>query len=154
MPVKAFRTGVQLPASPPKMEKTDNDVRFFFLEDCGEAPLVLCANAHLNPGTGLAFIRSCKHAHFTITACIHACNSPNGISIVIYLRFFFLEDCGEAPLVLCANAHLNPGTGLAFIRSCKHAHFSITARVDDIQGYALIYLRKCDIINSPKIQNL
>ena len=52
------------------------------------------------------------------------------------------------------NAHLNPGAGLAFIRLCKHARFSITARVDDIQGYALIYLRECGIINSPIIQDL
>ena len=45
------------------------------------------------------------------------------------------------------NAHLNPGTGLALIHMCKHAHFSITVRVDDIQGSALIYLRECVIMN-------
>ena len=31
--------------------------------------------AHLNPGTGLALIRLCKHAHFTITARGRAYNS-------------------------------------------------------------------------------
>ena len=75
-------------------------------------------NAHLNPGTGLAFIRLCKHAHFTITACKHACNSPNRISVVIYLRFSFWRIAVRHPWCCVRNAHLNPGTGLAF-RSCE-----------------------------------
>ena len=53
--------------------KTDILVRFFLLAEYGDTPAVLCANAHLTPGVGLALIHMCKHAHFTITALtLHA----------------------------------------------------------------------------------
>ena len=38
---------------------------------------VVGKTAHLNPGTGLALIRLCKHAHFTNTARGRSYNSPH-----------------------------------------------------------------------------
>ena len=111
--MKAFRTGVQLPASPPKREN-GHFSPFFLLEDCGVAPLVLCAECTLEP-RDRAGIHSPVQAHLTHKAQEQLPRISK-----------FMRGCTFG--AVCKNAHLNPGTGLAFIRLCKHAHFSITAR--------------------------
>ena len=41
-----------------------------------------------------------------------------------------------------------------FIRACEDFIVQSTISLKNIQGYALIYLRKCDIIDSPINKNL
>ena len=45
--------------------------------DVGIHNYVVCNFVAMNPGTGLALIRLCKHARFTITARGRAYNSPH-----------------------------------------------------------------------------
>ena len=68
--------------------------------------------------------------------------SQNGKTDIL-VRFFFWRIAVRHLWCCVQNAHLNPGIGLAFIRLCKHAHFSITMRVDDIQGYLDLFTKMC-----------
>ena len=61
----------------------------------------VCKNAHLNPGTGLAFIRLCEHAHFSITVRGRTYNSPHLHQKMLqkriqFLQYFFIQSAGLA----------------------------------------------------------
>ena len=106
-------------------------VRFFFYLLMRGYTTTLCATALLSNPCGLALIRLCKHAHFTITA-LCAYDPPHlhqhlGKSNTYCVRFFFYLLMRGYTTMLCATALLSNPYGLALIRLCKHAHFTITA---------------------------
>ena len=129
------------------MEKTDKDVRFFFLEDCGEAPSVLCAKCTLEP-RNRAGAHSLVQAHsFHYHGVQTRLQLPKWNKQVIYLRFFFLEDCGVAPSVLCAKCSLEPRNRAgvhSLVQARSFLYYSAWTR---LQLPALICLRECAIIN-------
>ena len=107
---------------PPHLHQKRTSVRFLFMMRW--CTTVLCATTLRSNPYGLAFIRMCKHAHFTITAlCAYdpLISTKNGHLSVFY---FIMRD---STTLLCATTLQSNPYGLALIRLCKHAHFTITA---------------------------